>query len=337
MSAYALFEQSGAPFTGRRRAATEEFLKKNGLDYDEQIEYSVNLVDDAGQIAASGSLRANILQCIATDPRYRGEGLTARIVTLLQSRAFSEGKRHLFLFTKPENRVLFEGVGFYPIAETPYVLLLENEPNGIRRYLSTLSRPPFGGTVGAIVANCDPFTRGHRSLVERAAAQCDTLHLFILSEDRGMFSTDERLEMAQRGVHDLNNVLLHPSSDYLISAATFPTYFHKDKARAGEVNCALDIQIFGEYFVPTLGITRRFVGQEPFCAVTAAYNEALKQLLPRFGVEVSELPRLESEGTPISATKVREAWMRRDFAALAPLVPQSTLEYLRALDGRAAR
>lgn len=151
-----------------------------------------------------------------------------------------------------------------------------------------------------------------------------------------MFSTGERLEMAQRGVRDLNNVLLHPTSDYLISAATFPTYFHKDKARAGEVNCALDIQIFGEYFVPALGITRRFVGQEPFCAVTAAYNEALKRLLPHFGVEVSELPRLESEGIPISATKVRESWTRRDFAALAPLVPQSTLEYLLELDGKIA-
>lgn len=335
MSGYALFEQCGAPFSGRRRAAVEEFLRQNGLDYDEAIEYTVNLVDESGKIAATGSLRANVLQCIATDPAYRGEGLTARIVTLLQAHAFAGGRRHLFLFTKPQNRAQFEGVGFYPITETPQILLLENEEGGIRRFLSTLTRPKNAASVGAIVANCDPFTLGHRSLIERAAAQCDALHLFLLSEDRGMFGAAERFELARRGTQDLENVYLHPTSDYLISAATFPTYFHKDKARAGEANCALDVQIFGEYFVPELKIARRFVGQEPFCPVTAAYNDALARLLPRYGAQVSVLPRLAQNGVAVSATQVRAAWQKRDFAALSALVPQTTLDFLRKKAARA--
>lgn len=329
MTGYNLYEQSGAPFTGRRLAAVASFLQQNGLEYDEGIEYTVNLVDSSGRIAATGSLRGNVLQCIATDEALRGEGLTARIVTLLRARAFSAGRAHLFLFTKPKNRAQFEGLGFYPITQTERVLLCENENGGIRRYLSTLSRPKAPGVAGAIVANCNPFTLGHRRLIEQASEQCDTLHLFILSEDRSEFSAAERFGLVRRGISDLKNVLLHPTSDYLISSATFPTYFQRDKVDAASANCELDIRIFGEFFVPELRITRRFVGAEPFDPVTAAYNSAMERLLPAYGVRLVTLPRFEIGGVPVSASRVREALHRGDFAAVRALVPDTTYEFLR--------
>ena len=324
-----LYEETGQPFTGRRRRTLEAFLQQAGLRYEEQISYTVNLVDDDGTLLATGSLNRNVLQCIAVAPQLQGMGLTAKIVTHLMNRCVQLGYEHLFLFTKPENKMMFSGLGFYPVAETQRVLLMENHKDGLHSFLKGLKRPAVqGARVGAIVANADPFTNGHLHLVSRAAEQCDTLHLFILSEDGGLFSPAERYQMAAAATKDLGNVVLHPSSDYLISSAVFPTYFLKDQASAGAVNCELDLHIFGRYFVKELGITHRFVGEEPFCRVTRAYNAAMKELLPPYGVEVIELPRLCCGETAVSASHVRRALLEGDMQGLRALVPKSTYDYL---------
>ncbi|MGN0625796.1 MAG: [citrate (pro-3S)-lyase] ligase, partial [Oscillospiraceae bacterium] len=269
------YEEFGEPFSGRKRRKLIEFLQKAELDYDEQIEYSVNLVDGDGEIVATGSLHQNVLKCIAVSEKQQGLGLSARIVTLLMNHAMEKGRDHLFLFTKPKSLLMFSDLGFYKIIQTKDVLLMENRKNGIQSYVQALSRPQQAGTVGAIVANCNPFTLGHRYLVEQAASRCDTLHLFVLSEDKSVFPAEVRYELVREGVQDLKNVFLHHSSDYLISSAVFPTYFIKDKSKAADANCELDIRIFCEFFAKELGITKRFVGSEPFCPVTNAYNQAM--------------------------------------------------------------
>lgn len=218
-----------------------------------------------------------------------------KVVTELVREAMVSGQGHLFLFTKPGNVEKFRGVAFYPVCETNEAALLENRRDGITRFVAGLENPAAVGTIGAIVANCNPFTNGHRYLVEHAAAQCALVHLFILSENKSRFSTVDRLELARRGVADLNNVV-HPTSDYLISSATFPDYFLKDKVRAKEINCRLDLQIFAERFAAPLGITVRFVGTEPTYRVTSTYNQQMKTVRPPLGVEVVEVPRPELEG-----------------------------------------
>ena len=216
-------EEFGEPFIGRKRKKLKEFLQKSELDYDEQIEYTVNLADGDGNIVATGSIHQNVLKCIAVSDQHQGLGLSARIVTLLMNYAMERGREHLFLFTKPKNLLMFSDLGFYKIIQTGDILLMENTRDGIKNYISKLSRPENPGTVGAIIANCNPFTLGHRYLIEQAAAQCDTLHLFLLSEDKSAFSAKVRYELVQAGVKDLSNVYLHHSSDYLISSAVFPT------------------------------------------------------------------------------------------------------------------
>ena len=324
-----VYEEVGMPFLGRKRQQVEAFLAEAGLRYELQISYTVNLVDGNGRLLATGSMHRNVLQCIAVSADHRGSGLTAKIVTHLMNRGLQQGYDHLFLFTKPENRLMFSDLGFFPVAETDNVLLMENRRDGLQQFITGLTRPAdTGGTVGAIVANADPFTRGHLYLVGRAAAQCDTLHLFILSEDGGTFSPAERYSMAEAATANLSNVVLHPTSDYLISSAVFPTYFIKEQARAERINCELDLHIFGHFFAKELGITTRFVGQEPFCPVTRAYNEAMKETLPRYGVEVVELPRLLCADTPVSASRVRQYLQEGNLAAARPLVPKSTYDYL---------
>ncbi len=329
------YEEYAMPYTGRRLRKLKEFLQSAGLDYDEQIEYTVNLADGEGNIVATGSIHQNVLKCIAVSDKHQGLGLSARVVTLLMNYAMERGREHLFLFTKPKNLLMFSDLGFYKIIQTGDILLMENTRDGIKNYVNNLSRPAEGGTVGAIVANCNPFTLGHRYLIETAASQCDTLHLFILSEDKSAFSAAVRYELVQKGIADLPNVQLHHTSDYLISSAVFPTYFIKDKSKAADANCELDIRIFCEFFAKELGISKRFVGSEPFCQVTGAYNAAMKRLLPDYSIELVELPRKEQGELPISASFVRKCMVEGDYDSIKAIVPPSTYDYITSDAGKA--
>lgn len=327
MEDYDFYEEQGFPFTGKKKEKLSSFLTEYDLHYDEQIEATVNLMDLDGNIAATGSLHDNVLKCIAVSKNYQGYGLSTRIVTQVCNLAVERGKTHLFLFTKPENKRMFLDMGFYPILETRDVLLTENRRNGIKKYVAQLEQRE-GGTIGAAVINCNPFTNGHRYLIETASKQCDVLHLFVLSEDKSEFSADVRYELVKQGVADMPHVLLHQTSDYLISSAVFPTYFIKEKSKADDANCELDIRIFCEYFAKGLGITKRFVGTEPNCGVTGAYNTKMKELLPQYGVELIEIERKQLDGMPISASTVRLLLHEGNMAAVKKLVPVTTFAYL---------
>ena len=308
---------------GNKGEIWKSFLQRAGLEADEQVERTALLWDN-GQLVATGSRAGNILKCIAVDESRQGEGLTATVLTALRQDAFSAGYSHLFLYTKPKNKWMFSSLFFYPIAQTADVLLMENRKNGIEDFLAEFPTVETDAAVGAVVMNCNPFTKGHRYLVETAAAQCDRLYVFVLSEDRSAFSAHDRMEMVKLGTADIPNVTVLPTGPYLISSATFPTYFLKERDQAAQVQCQLDIAVFTKYFVPKFGIKRRFVGTEPLSPMTNRYNDALKQFLPMEGIELVEIPRLQHNGTPISAsagralleqgnTEAREALKRLGF------------------------
>ncbi len=308
--------------TPERLKKTEEFLHAMGLRYEGGADYTVQLVSEYGEILGNGCLCGNILKYIAVDPRLQGEGAAVTLVSELVSEAYRRGVTKLFLFTKAGNEQLFRGVGFYTVAATNEVCFMENSRNGLARWLDTV--PRFEGTVGAAVMNCNPFTRGHRYLIETAAGEVDHLYVFVVSEDKSRFSFADRLWMVHAGTSDIENVCVLPSGDYMISLATFPTYFMKDDVDADSVNAALDLTLFAQKIAPALNISKRFVGTEPFCAVTRKYNELMKRLLPASGIEVREIERLGS----ISASRVREALDGRDPRAVDELVPASTAEFL---------
>jgi len=324
---------------GTKLTIWTDFLAKAGLSADKAISQTV-LIWDGDALIATGSREENILKCIAVDEARRGEDLTATVLTTLRKEAFREGYKHLFLYTKPANKYLFSSLFFYPIAQTHDVLLMENQRNGIREFLQTLSSGSgyTGSTsktpqaVGAIVMNCNPFTLGHRYLIEQAAAECDMLYVFVLSEDKSYFSAADRMEMVRLGTCDLSNVTVLPTGPYLISSATFPTYFIKEREKASQIQCLLDIEIFIRHFVPHFHITHRYVGTEPLSPMTGQYNEALQAHLPDKGIILKEIPRLESTGAPISASAVRNHIKSSNIEALKALLPQTTLDYLQAKD-----
>ena len=176
------YVESGSPLTGTRLERVRRFISERGLSMGDDADFTAYIECD-GEIAAAGSLCKNVLKYIAVDESLQGEGAAASIVSALVAEAYSRGLKHLFIFTKPENELLFGSLGFYTMAKTDDVLMMENLRGGIDKYLDSLERGA-GGVVGAAVVNCNPFTNGHLYLIEQASAQCDTLHIFVLSEDK---------------------------------------------------------------------------------------------------------------------------------------------------------
>ena len=305
----------------------KRLIESSGLVAEENCQRTL-LVYDEENIVATGSRDGCVLKYIAVADSHRGEDLTARILTELRRDAFEDGYTHLFLYTKPSNKYMFESLFFYPVVTTSGVLVMENKKGGITEFTDSLPKAHKGGVIGSVVMNCNPFTLGHRALIERAASECDHVYVFVLSEDKSEFSAADRINMAKLGTEDIKNVTVLPTGPYLISSATFPTYFIKDRDKIGRAHCEADVSIFGEYFVKAFSITRRYVGTEPNSLLTADYNDYLKRELPKYGVEVIEVDRVCKDGAPISASKARELIKSGDTVAASRLLPKTTLDYI---------
>lgn len=320
------------------RRAVEALLTKSGLRYEGAPQHTALIEDDDENLAATASLDGSVIKMVAADEKWQEGGLSAEAISALMRTAASEGKYHLFLFTKPGTAVKFEGLGFRLLAESPQAALLECGTPGVAEYKKFLAanRAAGAGPAGAAVMNCNPFTLGHLFLIEQAAAQCGVFYVIAVEEDASLFPFEDRIDLIRRGTAHLKNVRVLPSGSYAVSAATFPTYFLKDNAElsAAKVQAQLDASLFGSLFVPQLGLSRRYVGTEPLCRVTCVYNEALEAALPGYGCSVIKIPRKEAAGAPISASRVREAAASGDTAALEALLPPVTLEYMQGPRGQ---
>ena len=306
------------------------FLHRIGLSWDEGIEFTVCLMD-GGEVVATGSRQGNVLKCIGIAEERRGEGLAACVVTELVKHAALAGHYHLFLFTTPKSKSIFLELGFYLVAQTETVVLMENRRSGIADFVAHIKSPAARGSIGCIVANCNPFTKGHLHLAETAAQDCDFVYFFLLSENQGMFPAEVRRALAEQGLAHLKNVAVVPTGDYLISHVTFPDYFLKDKGMAVKAHYDLDLVVFCERFAAELGITKRFVGEEPFDPLTMQYNKRMKQVFPEHGVQLIELPRAQCDGSVISASTVRKLLRAHALAELDGYVPETTYRYLEEL------
>lgn len=313
----------------------KELLAASQLDFDTEIEVLV-LCHARGRLIACAGLDHNVIKCVAVAEDFRGESLSLRLGSEIVLLAAQRRRFHLFLYSPPHNRALFRGWGFYPLVEVPgLVLLMENSPIGIKSYCDSLrlQKKP-GNRIGSCVLNANPFTLGHRSLIERATADCDWLHVFVVKEDASDFSYADRFGLVAAGVRDISRITLHQGSEYIISRATFPGYFLKEEATIDHSWAAIDLLLFREYIAPVLGITHRYVGTEPFDAVTENYNLDMKHWLQGAQasaepISVVEMPRASISGVPISASMVRRLLRKGDFSLIKKLVPATTLNFLK--------
>lgn len=314
----------------------KEFLTRQGLRFDNNIEYTVALYENS-KLIATGSFEGKILKCIAVDEDYKGMGISNKIVSELINEQYRRGNNHLFVYTKPKNYKMFKDFGFYKIEEVENkVLLLENDPKGISNYLDRIQKNRVKGKIiSSVVVNCNPFTLGHKYLIEKASKESDVVHVFVVSEDRSVFTANVRYKLVEEGLSHLNNVVIHKGEEYIISSATFPSYFIKKLDEVVKIHTLLDIKIFAEYIVPTLGINRRYVGEEPTCEVTKTYNETMKEILPSYEVEVVEVPRIGFGNNITSASRVRKLIKENNFLELKKLIPESTYKFLISAEAKA--
>ena len=299
----------------RYRRKVESFLESNSLRL-EDVDLYLAILDGDGEILAGGGLKGDVIKCVAVGAEARSQGLAAPLVSRLVALAFERGVTSLKVFTKPENVSIFQSLGFSLLAQAPKAVLMENG-RGLEEYCAYLRSLRQTGRCGVIVMNANPFTLGHRYLVQKALEQVQ--HVFIIPvREENHFPYSERLEMIRAGVASFGKrVTVADGSAYCISAATFPTYFLKELSDAAETQMRLDVNLFQTHISPALGSPVRFVGSEPSDPLTARYNAILQELMPG---GVVEIPRLEA----ISASVVR----RSAFIPASELTPASTHPFL---------
>lgn len=208
--------------------------------------------------------------------------------------------------------------------------VIEARFKGLSAYIQKLQSIAKGKpeNCGVIVMNCNPFTYGHRYLIETASKSCDYLYIMAVEEDRSVFKFADRFEMIRRGVSDLENVEVIPSGNFVISALTFPEYFQKSQLQDEKIDTSTDIKLFCEHIAPTLHIKTRFVGEEPLDKVTNQYNMCMKDMLPNYGITLIEIPRKEYGESVISASRVRKLLEEKNYQEVKKLVPKTTYDYL---------
>ena len=325
-------------------AQIDKLLEQEGIRRDANLDYTCAMYDEDYNIIGTGSCFGNTLRCFAVSSAHQGEGLLNQIVSHLISVQYERGNLHLFLYTKVESALFFGDLGFYEIARVDGTLVfMENRRDGFARYLEGLKRETAaagtkaaGGVKGdaAVVMNANPFTLGHQFLLETAAAACDTLHLFVVSEDASLVPFAVRKRLIREGTAHIPNVILHDSGPYMISSATFPSYFLKDEAAVITGHAKLDIEIFTK-IASALGISTRFVGEEPASEVTGIYNRIMVEELPKAGIVCKVIPRKTVAGNAasdavISASTVRQCLQKEDWTSLSALVPETTLRYFQS-------
>ncbi len=320
----------------------DAFLAPLGFIFDPRdVDYTMVLCDEHGEIAGTGSYQGQVLKYVVVAPAHRATNAFSVIATHLINILMKKYSQ-IFAYTRPGNAQSFVHMGFKEVATAePLYMLLEFGYRSIldyRNYLISRKVAEATPPVSAIAVNCNPFSNGHKYLIETAASQSTVVYLFVVEEDRSVFPFKDRWKLIEEGTRHLNNVVRIKGSHYVVSGATFPRYFlqNEEPDLVTRNQAELDVMIFAQHIAPVLGITRRYVGTEPYSATTRAYNAAMKKILTNFGIDVIEIERksegVDAEGKPnyISATKIRRAIRDGDLDSVAPFIPPCTLAYLQS-------
>ncbi len=314
------------PDTKSGKKAIADFLQNQGLRFEEFDYYAALFSGD--EMLSGGGSYGPVIKGVAVKEAYRDMGLMNRIVSHLYSRLRRLGERNVFVFTRPCNVALFGSLGFHAVGQTGEAALLESDPSGIADFCRSLEQFRSQGVNGAVVMNANPFTNGHLHLVREAKKACERLHVFVLQAERSAFPFAVRKALVEKGIEGLEGIFVHDGWPYIISPATFPTYFLKADTDEAAVQAELDAEVFAAHIAPALNITRRFVGEEPLDPMTKRYNLALRSVLPEKGIALTIIERLKLRGEPVSASRVRALVKRGEWAEIKTLVPEATFEYL---------
>jgi len=313
-----------------------DFLRNLGFDYNpNEVDLTMILYNLNDEFIGTGSVRKKTLKFVAVSPKFRETTAFSQIVTFLTNNIL-ENYKQCFVFTKPETSSRFISLGFSHIATAePLFSVLEFGYETIKNYQEYLKENKVKtktDQIASIVVNCNPFTIGHQYLIEKAAAENELVYLFVVSENLSVFPFELRWKMIKNGISHLKNVVMLSTGSYIVSGAIFPNYFlnQEESCHISEKQAEIDVKIFSEYIAPILNIKKRYIGTESYCLTTAAYNNAMKQILPKKDIEVIEVKRISKNGIGnfISASKVRKAIKNDDMQSVIDFLPPVTKDFL---------
>ena len=238
---------------------------------------------------------------LAIAPAERG-GSSSAPSTELARRAFAAGHDALFVFTKPECVTSFEAMNFSLLASDGRAALLEHG-RGLERYLEANRGAVREGANGAVVVNCNPFTLGHRHLVEEAARAVEmpcSWSARIARRSRstcacGSCAKDARSPERPRPRH----VALRGER----GDARGTSWKRGD---AAAIQLELDLLLFAQRIAPFFHVRRRFFGTEPTARRRARTPTGCAGSSRRSGSRRWR-SRGEARGVAISASRVRAA------------------------------
>jgi [citrate (pro-3S)-lyase] ligase len=312
----------------------QSFLMNLGLDNFEptelkMIDKTLGVFNETGELVATGSIAGNILKYIGTCQQATTQGRYFNvIVSALMNELAYKHIFHIFVFTKLKYVKSFQRIGFCELAHTAMGAILETGDTSVTDFIQELPHvSQTNGKIGAIVMNANPFTLGHRYLVETAAKQNDWVYVFVVMTDNALFTAAERLQLVKSGLHDLKNVMVVAGGDYMVSYLTFPAYFLPASSDTVHFQTQLDALIFKNKIAPPLNITTRYLGSEPYSRTTQIYNEMLQQTLPP-QVTVRIVTRKSNRQGIITATQVRRAMAAGQVTPIKQFVPATTYQYI---------
>ncbi len=312
---------------------TLELLQSSHLLYDEKVSETYNMYDD-DELVGTISTYENVIKMIAVTENRQGEQMTNHLLHHVMRIFESRQINKYFLYTKPQNKHIFLHNNFSFILETDEVTLFENNIYPIKDHLLALklSLKPRHGKKACIVMNCNPITNGHLYLIETCAKEVDDVIVFLVEENKSVFPFDVRFKLVKQATKHLKNVHVLPSTPYIISRATFPTYFLKETSIISQIFMDLDVILFRDYFFPIFEFDYRYVGTEPKDMMTAQYNETMKRI---FGHKLVVIERKTYNEDAISASFVRSLMKKKDYHSIKSLVPKTTYKFLLSKEGRA--
>lgn len=308
-------------------------LLSRGLMIDDHVTETINLYQ-YDECIGTISYDENVIKMIAIKESHEKENLTGVLLQYVMRLFETKGMIKYFLFTPVDNEILFRNLNLKLVSKTDTIALFENAFHPIDQTLEKLASSIqfLGHSRAGIVMNCNPITLGHLYLIETCAKENDDVVIFLVETNRSVFSFDVRFRLVIEATKHLPNVHVIPSTAYIISPATFPTYFLKEVSEASDIFIKLDLTIFKEHFFNRFHLTSRYVGTEPLDLATAHYNDAMKKI---FGTSLKIVDRLEYNHHIISASKVRELMKIKAYDEVKKWVPDVTYQFLISDEGKA--
>ena len=305
----------------------KEFLLSNDLDYENNIQKSF-YIEENNEICATISVYKNIIKCFAVASKYRNLNYGSILISNAINYFYENKIYHYMVYTKKVYANTFNSLGFKEIISTDNVSILEAGINSIDDYIKDLKRKieyKFDiileqSDLACLVVNCNPVTNGHLELIEYASKHHQYVIVFLLEEDLSLFTYKERMTLLYLAVNHLSNVLVVPSSCYIISSLTFPNYFLKNEQLKNKQWAITDALIFNNYFMKYLNISKRYIGTETN-KIMKEYNETLKEILVN---KIVEVDRFKLNDEVISASLVRQYINSGDIEKASSFIPNAS-------------